>query len=137
MRYKPYDYEYAAITAMNNEELTDFFLSRIYETEEIWGLKERGSFWMTYNRKGEETLPVFPYKIMAEEACVNDWEVMIPVAESLEFFMEKSLPHLIHNKTVIEVMPGLERKGNIIITASQLFNILETMIDSGTYTMDG
>jgi hypothetical protein len=136
MRYEPHSYEYAAVATMDDAALLEFFLTRIYETEEVWGLKECGAFWMSYERNGEETLPVFAYKLFAEEACVNDWEVMVPVAESIEFFMEESLPRMIQDSVVLEVMPRKEGRGSLV-TAEQLYNILENMIENGTYTLDG
>lgn len=136
MRYEPYDYEYAAIPDMTNAQLLEYFLTRTFETEEIWGLKEGGAFWMTYDRNGEETLPLFPYKLFADEAAVGDWEVMIPVAESLEFFMEKTLNRLIQENIVLEIMPRKDKQG-IIVSPQQIYNILDNMIDHGTYTMEG
>lgn len=136
MRYEPHSYEYTAIATMDDEALLQFFLTRIYETEEIWGLKEGGAFWLTFERNGRETLPVFPYKRFAEEACVNDWAVMVPVTESIEYFLDKTLPRLIQNNVVLEVMPRQEGPGSLL-TARQLHDILENMIENGTYTLDG
>lgn len=136
MRYEPYEDEYASVPRMNDAELLQYFLSRIYETEEVWGLKEGGANWMTYTPEGEELQPLFAYKRYAEEAAVEDWEVMIPVAESLEFFMERTLKRLEEQNIVLEVMPRQSGRGSLV-TARQLYSILEGMIDSGEYTMEG
>lgn len=134
MRYEPYSYEIAAIPTMDDAALLEFFLTRVYETEEIWGLNAGGGGWMTYKRNGEETLPVFAYKFFAEEGCVNEREAMVPVSESIEYFMETSLPDLIQDNVVLEIMPGKARRGSLV-TAGQLYEILDNMIENGTYSL--
>ncbi len=136
MRYEPYEDEYAAVPAMTDAQLLEYFLSRVYETEEVWGLKEGGAYWMTYERDGRTMQPLFAYKRYAEEAAVGDWEVMVPVAESLEFFMERTLKRLQELDILLEVMPRKTGRGSLV-TPRQLSSILEGMIDAGEYTMEG
>lgn len=136
MRYEPYEDEYASVPSMTDAQLLEYFLLRIYETEEVWGLKEGGAYWMTYERDGRDTLPVFAYKRYADEAAVADWELLIPVADSLEFFMERTLPRLLEQDICLEIMPQQPGKGSIV-TPRQLLSILEGMVDAGEYTIEG
>ena len=136
MRYEPYEDEYKAVPLLNKQQLIEYFLLRIYETEEVWGLKEKASEWMTYEFNGQLRLPIFAYKRYADDATTGDWEVMIPIAESMEFFMERTLPRLHEKNVCLEIMPREQGTGHIV-TAQQLLNILEGMIDSGEYTMEG
>jgi len=53
MRYEPYQEEYAAVPDMTDAELMDYFLYRIFETEEVWGLKENGFQWITEELNGQ------------------------------------------------------------------------------------
>jgi hypothetical protein len=62
MRYEPYDYELKSIPTMDNEELLEYFLTRIYETEEIWGIRKGGHAWITYDRNSTDTMPFFHTK---------------------------------------------------------------------------
>lgn len=136
MRYEPYEQEYAAIPAMTDSDLLDYFLSRVFENEEVWGLKEGGTYWMSYELDGREVQPLFAYKRYADDAAVGDWEVLIPVAESLEYFIERSLMRLIDQNIFLEIMPRPSRSG-CLVSPQRLLSILESMIDSGTYSMDG
>ena len=70
MRYEPYEDEYAAVPTMSDEELLEYFLYRINETDEVWGLQD-GVEWITRVIDGRETLPVWPYKRYAEVAAVG------------------------------------------------------------------
>jgi len=136
MRYEPYEQEYNEVATMSDTQLLDYFLSRVYENEEVWGLKEGGAYWMSYELNGQETQPIFAYKRYADEAAVGDWEVLIPVAESLEYFMEKTLTRLIEQNITIEIMPRKSAHG-CLVTPQKLLSILEGMIDAGAYSMDG
>jgi hypothetical protein len=51
--------------------------------------------------------------------------------------MEDTLPTLVQDQVLFEVMPKLAGRKSLFITAQQLSGILQTMVDSGTYTLDG
>ncbi len=136
MRYEPYDEEHAEVPAMNNAQLFNYFLMRVYETEEVWGAKEVSTRWFTYPLKGQETLPLWAYKRYAEESAVGEWEHLIQAAESLEFFMDRTIPQLIADKVQLEIMPRKEGPGALVLP-EQLHSILEGIMDSGQYSMEG
>lgn len=93
MRYKPYVEEYASVPKMTDGELLDYFLYRLFETEDVWGIKE-GPQWFAREIDGQLTQSIWPYKRYAEEATIEDWEYLIPVAASLEFFLYQQLNKL-------------------------------------------
>ncbi|OQK15491.1 hypothetical protein AU255_14785 [Methyloprofundus sedimenti] len=136
MRYEPYEDEYAAVPNMTDAELLEYFLYRFFETEEIWGLKENAFSWVTREINGQVTQPIWPYKRYANEAAVGDWEGFVPVAESLEFFLETSLHQLVAQDVLLEVMPRKFEAG-CLISAQRLCGIMEGMMESGEYTLDG
>jgi hypothetical protein len=129
MRNEPHPSEYAAIPAMTDEELLEYFLFRIYEADEVWGLKE-GPHWITREIDGRETLPVWPFKRFAEDAAVGDWQNFIPLPESLEFFIYQILNKLAARDVIIEIMPRATGIG-CLIAARRLFTYLEDMRESG------
>ena len=135
MRYEPYEDEYAAVPTMTDGELMEYFLYRIFETEEVWGLKD-GTQWMTHEIDGQITQPLWPYKRYAEEAAVGEWQNFKPAADSLEFFVYQTLKKRAMQDVMLEIMP---RKSGIgcLVSCQRLFSILEGMMDAGTYTMDG
>jgi len=135
MRYQPYEDEYAAVPTMTDTQLLEYFLYRTLETEEVWGLKD-GPQWLTRELDGQVTQPIWPYKRYAEEAAVDDWQNLTPVADSLEFFVYQTLKKRGMQEVMLEIMPRKSGTG-CLINAQRLFTILEGMMDAGAYTLDG
>jgi len=128
MRYEPHKDEIAAVPTMTDEELLEYFLYRIFETDEVWGLKANGQ-WQARQWQDKETLVVWPYKRYAEEAASGDWEQSIPIAESVETFTYQILNDSARAGRVIEIMPRASGLG-CLISPQRLFNMLENMMES-------
>lgn len=135
MRYAPYPDEYASVADMGNAQLLEYFLTRIFETEEVWVLDD-GIEWLLDERGERLCMPVWPYKKYAAECAIAEWGHYTPAGLSLEVFMQQALEFLTEEDAVLEVMP---RPGAVgcTIRPSQLISILEGMIDAGEYRMDG
>ncbi|MDD4913889.1 MAG: DUF2750 domain-containing protein [Methylococcales bacterium] len=134
MRYEPYKDEYAAVPSMSDEELLEYFLFRICETDEVWGLKD-GPQWLTREIDGRETQPVWPFKRFAEDAAVGEWQNLSPLPESLEFFIYQILNRLATRNVTIEIMPRASGAG-CLISPKRLFSYLEDMQESSQCSMD-
>lgn len=135
MRYTPYDYEYSALVEMSDNQLLEFFLTRVFETEEVWGLDDSVE-WVFREEDGQATLPVWPYQNLALEAAVGPWQSHSPMDSSLEEFITNTLSAMIEDEVMIEIIPRQQRKG-CIISPHQLLSILEGMMDAGEYTLEG
>ena len=46
MRFQAYPSEIAALPSLSDGERLDYFLMRVFETEEFWGLKQ-GAVWFS------------------------------------------------------------------------------------------
>ncbi len=136
MRYAPYDNEYQAAKTLTAAQQLEYFLMRIFETEEVWGLDDGTEWIFRESSEAETTLPVWPYQKYAREAAVGIWAEYQPQAESLEDFMQHTLAMLIEEQAMMEIMPGPDQPG-CLISPHQLLSILEGMIDAGEYRMDG
>lgn len=134
MRYTPYEDEYAAVPGMTDEELLEYFLYRVLETDEVWALKE-GSQWIRRELDGRETFPVWPYKRYADEAAVGDWQSFKPVADTVEFFLYQTLNKLALQNVLVEIMPRTTGPGSLV-SPQRLFNFLEEMKNSREFVLD-
>jgi hypothetical protein len=134
MRYQPYEDEYAAVPGMTDEEILEYFLYRIFETDEVWGLKQ-GQRWLTREIDGQETLLVWPYKRYADEAAVADWQGLSPVADSLDYFIYQVLNKVASQGLMIEIMPRNFAAG-CLIKPQRLFGFLDNMKDSRDFVLD-
>jgi hypothetical protein len=129
MPIKPTEDEIAAIQSMADEDLLEYFLFRIAETDEVCGLKD-GPHWMTREINTQQTLPVWPFKSFATLAAIDEWQHLKPVAESIEFFMYRILNKQIELGVSIEIMPRKTGAG-CLISPQRLLSFLEDMRDAG------
>ena len=136
MRYTPYESEYAAVPGMSAGELMDYFLLRVFETEELWGVSDGGS-WMTFTRGDQEILPLWPYERYASEVGSERWQQCQPASVSLEYFIYEMAEDLISQGLMVEVLPRWEGSSGCLVSPYRLLEILEGMRDAGEYRLDG
>lgn len=134
MRYVPYDHEYEAAQSMSEGELLEYFLTRVFETEEVWGLEDEAD-WLICERQGQSCMPLWPYQKFAAEAVVGEWKHCQPQAESLEVFLQGTLEMLIDEDAMLEIMPAQDRPG-CLVSPHRVKSILEGMMEAGEYTLD-
>lgn len=135
MRYAPYDVEYQEAPSLSEGEQLEYFLTRVFETEEIWGLDD-GCEWVFRQTESGTTMPVWPYEKFAKDSAEFLDSASQPQAESLEDFMYHTLEMLIEEDVMVEIMPTGKKLG-CIISPHQLLSIFTGMIDAGEYRMDG
>ena len=135
MRYAPFNHEADALTMMGEAQLLEYFLTRIYETEEIWGLDD-GCTWVTSIQQENEVMPLWPYQKLATEMIPGAWPDTTEAVESLEEFVEQTLIALMEDDIMIEIMPSPTRPG-CLISPQRLHDILTGMLDAGEYKLDG
>lgn len=135
MRYSPYIHELEAIKSMDDSHRLEYFLTRSYETEEVWGLKENNA-WFYLERGEQTTMPIWPYKNLVEKSSLIDTQSIQPAAESLEDFIDHTLDMLIDEEVMIEIMASCNHPG-CLISPHRLSDIFIGLIDAGEYTLDG
>ena len=135
MRHTPYESEYNAIQSMGHSDLLEYFLTRVFETDEVWFLKN-ATGWLTYDADNHTAFPVWPYRRLASDAALEKWESHAPSSVSLDHFLYVMMQELIANNVMIEVMPRIDQSG-CLTPAQRLMGILEGMIDAGEYRLDG
>ncbi len=133
MRYEPHKDEYAAVPNMTDDELLEYFLYRIFETDEVWGLKE-GAHIVTHQLEDQETLPVWAYKCYADDAAVGEWAHLKAVADSVEFFTYQTLHRFAGQGLMVEIMPRQSAPG-CLINARRLSSMLENMMEARDHTL--
>jgi hypothetical protein len=128
MRYEPHNDESLQLPTMTDAELLEYFLYRVFETDEVWSLRVGGQP-VTREVDGHKTLPVWPYKRYAEEAAVGDWEGLPAIADSVDYFTYQTLDKSARQGITIEIMPRQEQAG-CLITPQRFFGMLENMMEA-------
>ncbi|MYM62277.1 DUF2750 domain-containing protein [Pseudomaricurvus sp. HS19] len=136
MRYAPYETEVKELGVMSESQLLEYFLTRVFETEEVWGLEDDCE-WATIQLAAHSAMPIWPYQQLANSAASNlpAANNLLPTAESLEDFMDHTLPSLIEEDVMLAVMTSEESTG-CLVSPHRLLDIFTGMMESGTYSLD-
>ncbi|MBF0471652.1 MAG: DUF2750 domain-containing protein [Gammaproteobacteria bacterium] len=133
MHFQPTDSELSALPTMSDDEKVYYFLTRVMESEEIWGGSEQ-PHWSLPPESGQNPIPLWPYQSLAA-SFLDPSSPLQPVATSLEHFIE--LIEQEGDRTImLEIMP-LPQTGGTRIEAKVLLSMFESLIDSGTYFIEG
>jgi hypothetical protein len=135
MKYQPSHNELSAIESYSENERLHYFLTRVIESEEVWGLSNP-SGWVMREQDEQAILPVWPYRILAAKCTGNKWKDYVPGAVSLEHFVYNLLPTMNSQDIYVEIMPTSNQPG-ILMNAKQLASLFEGMLESGEYYMEG
>jgi len=135
MKYKPSNSEIYQIRVSNSEDRLHYFLSRVIEAEEVWGMGDSNN-WLLNEIDGRLLLPVWPYESLANECIHPDAETDGLDAMSLEQFIYRILPSMAQQNIAVEVLPSKTQAGKIV-TAQELLNLLEGLMESGEYYLEG
>lgn len=134
MRQNPTEGEYAAAPTMADHERLEYFLTRVFETDEVWFLKNPQPFERLLD--GRPTMPLWPYRRFASDAALDCWMDCVSSSVSLEHFLYTLLDEPIARGVTLDLMPRGEA-GGCLIGAARLRAILEGMMDAGEYRLDG
>jgi hypothetical protein len=135
MQFSPNANEYEAMRTMSEGALLEYFITRVAEVEEVWGLGDH-SGWVMREAGDLVSLPVWPYRQLAIDSAVDEWESQVANAVSLEHFIFKVLKIMVAENIKVEIMPAPSASGQII-DAGELFKLFESVIEAGEYYLEG
>lgn len=94
------------INKMSPLERYEYFLRKISDFEEVWGLKG-ATGWLTVKDADTDRLgmPVWPEKDFALNSATGEWSNAVPEKISLDVFLEKWLPGLAGDNRFVSVFP--------------------------------
>lgn len=135
MKYLPSETELKELESCDPKEQLDFFLTRVIESEELWGLGNT-SGWVMKEINEQTILPVWPYEIFAANCATSEWQDYTATAVSLEHFVYKLLPIMSKQNIKVEIFPSKSLPGSLM-KATELASLFEGMMESGEYYMEG
>ncbi|MGD8569098.1 MAG: DUF2750 domain-containing protein [Gammaproteobacteria bacterium] len=135
MRYQPSQREKQEVESYNEKDRLHFFLTRVVESEEVWGLSNDHG-WILKEQNGHSILPVWPYESFASNCILEEWRGYTPGAVSLEHFIYRLLPLISEQNIQLEILPTASQPGGLV-DANKLNELLESMLESGEYYLEG
>ncbi len=133
MHYQPTSTELSDIPGMSDSQRIYYFLTRAIESEEIWGHADAQG-WIMRNEDDKTILSVWPYKTLAHD-CLPD-ETLSTQAISLEHFIDTLAQALTQQSIHLEIL-SLPHQAGAIIEAAELLNMFKSLMESGTYFIEG
>lgn len=134
MQYHPSEQELHESLAKPPQERFHYFLTRALEGEEIWSVGDSNG-WLLNDSNGITTVCVWPYRELAVTYGSAGGSSR-PLAVSLEHFVYKLLPIMIEQGIKINLFPTTLERG-LVLEPQELLSIIESMMDSGEYYMEG
>ena len=133
MRFAPTTNEQVLMDDLSVKERFHYAISRICECEEVWSLGDENG-WQIRDLDDKAVIAVWPYRQMAMEYAQGAENS--PICVSLEHFLYTLLKQCQENEIVMEVNPAPDGKG-YLIEAAQLYEVLESMVETETYFIEG
>lgn len=127
-----YDKKKLSILKSNGKERYKYFLKKVAEYEEVWGLYDDG--WATSeDDEGNILIPFWPTKEYAEYCANKEWERYQPKKINLSEFIEKWIPGMIKNHQSISIFSnGID---TISVDLIGLKNDLEHELENYNYQL--
>jgi len=101
------------ILKMTEDERYDYFIRKVADFEQIWGLNDNG--WaLLGDNDGNQILPLWPEKEFAELCAVDQWKNYKPESIELNNFLKKWIPGMINDKTLINIFLTPSANGSVV-----------------------
>jgi len=135
MRFAPTSNEQTLMNDLSLEERFHYATTRICECEEVWSLGDDNG-WLIRDVDDKAVISIWPYRQMAQQSAETGEDKNIPICVSLEHFLYTLLKQCQENEIVMEVNPAPASMG-FLIPAAQLYEVLENMVETETYFIEG
>ncbi len=116
--------ELRRVASLSGDERYDYFVEKIVEWGEVWSLYSDDGWVGVTSQDGEECLPVWPHRDFAAEWVSGEWADCTPTAISLEVWVERWIPGMEKDGTLLAVFPNGEGEG-VVVTPDELLASIE------------
>lgn len=101
------------ILRMSEDERYNYFIRKVADFEELWGLNDDG--WALLGDNDDNRIfPVWPEKEFAVIQAVDQWKNYKPEVIRLNNFIEKWIPGMTNDSTLVNVFLTPNAKGTVI-----------------------
>lgn len=105
-----------AINRMSTDQRYDYFLRKVIEQQQLWGLASAEG-WLILPQEGEEQLPVWPHSELAAQWAVGEFADCKPKSITLDEWLTKWLPGMDEDGLLVAVCPNME--GDALVLAAE------------------
>lgn len=106
--------EIEAVLATDAETRYRYFIKRVADWEQVWGLRNADGWVLAAKDDGQQVALFWPFEAYAQRAAVEQWHDTEPTPIPLEAFMERWLPGLAGDERLVCVLPGVDGRGPVV-----------------------
>jgi hypothetical protein len=135
MQYAPTSSELQLLQTLSAIERFEYTTPRLIESEEVWSIGNDDG-WLIREQGEQQIIAIWPYRQLAAEYAQVQEPDSTPQSVSLEQFLYGVLKQCRSHDIKLEIMPTPQQSGQIV-EAETLYEILEGMMESGRYFIEG
>lgn len=135
MRYAPTPSELVLLQSLSASERVEYTLPRLVEAEEVWSIGNENG-WLIRDVDGSDVITLWPYRQLAQEYVERQQPGSLPQSVSLEQFLNSVLKQCIQHGITLEICPNGDDAGELM-AAGRLHEVLDGMVESGSYFLEG
>lgn len=124
MTYKVHDQEFDSVTRLPARERYGYFIKRVADGEELWGLRDDEGWASVADESGQPCFPVWPHPRFAEALATGEWSTYRATPIPLGSWLEDWLPGLQEDGAQIAVFPTPAARG-VVVSCDELRAHLE------------
>jgi len=109
--------EVDAVLRARPEKRYAYFVKRVADWEEVWGLRNADGWVMSATDAGQQVAPFWPFRPFAERAAVGSWSNTWPERIALHAFLDRWLPGLAGDGRRVCVLPDEHGQGATVAPA--------------------
>ena len=118
--------EFSEVTKLSGSKRYEYFLKKVADDEELWGLYNDG--WaMVADDEENEMIPFWPKKEFADACCNEHWKNYISEPIGLTEFMESWIDNLKNNGLSTAIFIVKDDKGIIVKPEKLLEDLKEEL----------
>lgn len=128
MSYQVRDKEFEAVIGLPGPDRYGYFIKRVADTEEVWGLRDDDGWASLGDDSGQVCFPVWPHPRFAEALATDEWASYRAAAIPLSSWLEDWLPGLEEDGSQIAVFPSPAGQG-VVVSCKELEAHLENELE--------
>ncbi|MFC1466140.1 MAG: DUF2750 domain-containing protein [Candidatus Brachytrichaceae bacterium NZ_4S206] len=131
MTWKINDKEISSVLALPPVRRYEYFVKKVADFEELWGLADERGWAMYGSDSGKELFPVWPHPKYAEMCATGSHSQCSPRRINLREWLESWLPQLLEEGRLVAVFPLPDDQAVFIAPDRLLIDLAEELAKVG------
>lgn len=118
--------QFKAVMAMSGRERYQYFVQQVVANGHVWSLANHEG-WVALSADGHDCVPVWPSAEFAASWATGDWSDCEPRAVTLDVWLQRWVPGMEQDGSLVAVFPNLREEGVVVSPAEVQASLLAEM----------